>query len=80
MLRCIEYYSHVGNLPTLGKIHPHEPPPTNPSPTSLSRLITILSSGMGINEYLESRDVTHADVAPFLLIHTFLVSGAVIAS
>ena len=29
---------------------------------------------MGIKAYLESHDVSHADVAPFLLIHTVLVS------
>lgn len=27
---------------------------------------------MGINEYLESRDVSHSDIAPFLLMHTVL--------
>ena len=30
---------------------------------------------MGINEYMQSHDVSNADVAPFLLIHTVLVSA-----
>mmetsp|Transcript_6086 Transcript_6086/g.13794 ORF Transcript_6086/g.13794 Transcript_6086/m.13794 type:complete len:211 (-) Transcript_6086:1043-1675(-) len=34
---------------------------------------------MGINEYLESRDISHSDVAPFLLVHTFL-SAALVGS
>mmetsp|Transcript_35842 Transcript_35842/g.61122 ORF Transcript_35842/g.61122 Transcript_35842/m.61122 type:complete len:233 (-) Transcript_35842:115-813(-) len=34
---------------------------------------------MGINEYLESRDVSSSDVAPFLLIHTIL-SAALVGS
>lgn len=34
---------------------------------------------MGINEYLESRDVSSSDVAPFLFIHT-LLSAALVGS